>query len=184
VIRTAESISGGTFHNALRCLEPGGKPVRPRFIPTFGYRSETALVTVALETEPPAAVFARHLQRSVEWVLPPLRSAPPVRKARYIDGLLGRRASIGLPSFRGRGRNQPDLPPLSAGVDKGPITHADSSRASSAPRSEITGYGLQGWCQKVLDSLPNLFVLRGNVRIPEGPFTADRAFSRYPAGRS
>jgi hypothetical protein len=128
-LRIAESISGRTFDNALRCLEPGGKPVGPRFIPTLRHRSETPLVTVALETEPSAAVFARHFRGTVKWVLPPLRSAPPVRKARQINGRFARPAPIGLPSFRGRWRYEPDLPPLSTSVDKGPITHADSSGA-------------------------------------------------------
>ena len=136
--RTAESISRRTFDNALRCLEPGGKPIGPRFIPTLRHRSETPLVTVALETEPSTAVFARHFRGTVKWVLPPLRSAPPVSEAGYIDSPLARRASVGLASFRGRRRYQPDLPPLSTRVDKGPITHADSPRADSAPRSEIT----------------------------------------------
>ena len=161
--RTAESISRGTFDNALRCLEPSSKPVRPRFIPTFGYRSEASLVAVALETEPSPAVLARHFRGSVEWVLPSLRSAPPVREARQIDGPGALPASIGLPSFRGRRRHQPDLPPLSTRVDKRPITHADCSRADSAPRSALTSYGLQGRCQKPLDSLLN-FIRRSRKR--------------------
>jgi len=148
-LRSAESTSGSTFDNALRRLEPGGKPFRPCFVPPFRYRCEASFVTVALEAQPSFTVFARHFHPSVERVLPPLGRATSVRKARGIDSP-SRSASVGLTSFRGRGRHQPDLPPLSTRVDKGPITHAVSSRAGSAPRSELTGYGLQGRCQKCL----------------------------------
>jgi len=81
MLRTAESISRGTFDNALRRLEPGEKPVWTCFIPTLRHGSETALVAVALETEPSVAVFARHIRGSVEKVLPPLRRMPPVSEA-------------------------------------------------------------------------------------------------------
>jgi hypothetical protein len=79
--RIAESISGRTFDNALCCLEPGEKPVGPCFIPTVRHRSETPFVTVALETEPSTAVFARHFRGSAERVFPPLWRLPPVSEA-------------------------------------------------------------------------------------------------------
>src|SRR6267142_1396873 len=81
-LRSAESISGSTFHNALRRLEPGGKPFGPCFVPPFRYRCEASFVTVALEAQPSFTVFARHFHLSVKRVLPPLWSLPSVGKAR------------------------------------------------------------------------------------------------------
>lgn len=129
-LRVAESTSRRTFDNALRALEPSGEPVWPRFIPTVRHRSEAPLVTLALETEPPPAIFARDFHGSPEWFLAPLRGAPPVGKAREIasPSPAARRAAISLPSFRGRWRHQPDFPPLAPRVHKGPITQAASSR--------------------------------------------------------
>ena len=183
-LRTAESISRSTFDNALRRLEPGGKPVRPCFVPTFRYRSEAPLFAVTLETQPSSTVFARHIRSSVERVPPPLRCAPPVRKAGQIDSSSALRASVDLPSFRGGWRHQPDLPPLSARVDKGPITHATGSRADSAPRSALTSHGLQGRCQNALDSLLFLHSFSETYVFPNAAITADRAFSRCQGDRS
>src|SRR6267154_4260734 len=132
-LRSAESISGSTFHNALRRLEPGGKPFGTSFVPPFRYRCEAPFVTVALEAQPSFTVFARHFHLSVERVLPSLWRMPSVGKARRI-GSTSRSASISPPSFRGRRRHQPDLPPLPTRVDKGPITHAVSSRAGSGAK--------------------------------------------------
>jgi hypothetical protein len=126
-LRSAESTSGSAFDNALRRLEPGGKSFGPCFVPPFRDRCEASFVTVALEAQPSFTVFARHFHRSVEWVLPSLWRMPSVGKARCI-GSTSRSASIGLPSFRGRRRHQPDLPPLPTRVDKGPIAHAVSSQ--------------------------------------------------------
>src|SRR4029077_7438562 len=133
VLRSAESTSGSTFDNALRGLKPGRKPFGPCFVPAFRYRCEASFVTVALEAQPSLSVFPRHFHLSVERVLPPLWRMPSVGKASCI-GSAFRSASIGPPSFRGRRRHQPDFPPLSTRVDKGPITHAVSSRAGSGAK--------------------------------------------------
>jgi hypothetical protein len=155
-LRSAESISRRTFDNALRCLEPGEEPIGPCLVPPFRHRSEAPFVTVALETEPSRAEFARDFYGSVEWVPSPLGRAPPIGKARRIDRPSARCTPIDLPSLRGSRRHEPDFPPLSTGVNKGPITHADSSRACNAPRSELTSYALQGWCQKAAHSFLKL----------------------------
>ena len=165
-LRVAESTSRRRFDNALRALEPSGEPVGPRFIPTVRHRSEPPLVTLALETEPPPAIFARDFHGSPKWFLAPLRGAPPVGKAREITspGPAARRAAISLPSFRGRWRHQPDFPPLAPRVHKGPITQAASSRADSAPRVDELWFCRAGAKIRMSAFICGSFVV-GNVRI-------------------
>jgi hypothetical protein len=129
VLRVAQSISQRSFDNAFRAMEPGGKPVGPRFIPPLRHRSESPLLTVALETEPSLAVFARDFDRSPEQALAPLRGAPPVGKAREIVSPrpAARRSAVSIPSFRGPWPHQPHFPPLAPRVHKGPIIQAASS---------------------------------------------------------
>jgi hypothetical protein len=146
VLRVAQSISRRTFDNALRTVEPSGKPVGPRFIPPLRHRSESPLLTVALETEPSPAVFARDFHASPEWVLEPLRGAPvrgapPVGKAREIASPTACRPAISVPSFRGGWRHEPDFPTLALRVHKDPIIQAASSLADSAPKCELTNCG-------------------------------------------
>src|SRR5882762_9116787 len=135
-------------------------------MPAVGHRSQSSLLALTLETEPTVAEFAGDVHRSSERALPPVSTLPAILKVRILFRPSDGRPAINLPSFRGRGRDKPDFPPLARRVEKGPITHAESSAAGRAPRFDLTFDGLHGGCQKALISLLYVtFFCAGNVRI-------------------
>jgi hypothetical protein len=144
----AQCISGATFHNAFRSLEPGCQPVWARLFPSGGHRCKSSLLAPALETQPAVAVFAGDTRGAPEWAPPALRSSPPIEPALVRRARARRGPAVNLPSLRGGGCNQPHLPPLALRIEKRPITHARSSVAFDAPRSVLTTSALQRGCHK------------------------------------
>jgi hypothetical protein len=121
---TRESILGAAFDNALRCLEPGGQPVGPCFVPAFRHWRQTPLFAFALETEPAVGEFARHDYVTAKRTFPalghPSSIGEPVER---VIGAAGPGAAVRPSSFCGCGCDQPHLPSPAARVQKGPVTH-------------------------------------------------------------
>lgn len=174
-LRVAQSTSRRTFDNAFRGLEPRCQPVGPRFVPAVGNRSESPLVALTLETEPSAAVFARDFHVTPKWVLASLRGAPPVGKTGELvtPGATARRAAIHAAPLGRRRRHQPDFPPFTARIHKGPVTQAASSRASPTTNSRPIRAQVRAdviWicrpgAKKLLTVTSSEFFFVGNVRI-------------------
>jgi hypothetical protein len=126
--RVAQSISRGTFDNALCTLKPGCEFVGACLLPALGYGSKPPLFSAALEAEPAAAVLARDLEVSPKRVPSPLGRDSPLGSAfvhgsTYRHRSAGRGAAINTASFGGGWSHQPHFPPFAFRVDKGPITH-------------------------------------------------------------
>src|SRR5258705_7993975 len=122
-------------------------------MPSVRHRRQSTLLALTLETEPAVAEFAGHFHRSSERTLPAVSTLTAIVKIRIFLCRPDSRPAVSFPSFRGSGRHQPDFPPLARRVEKGPITHAESSAADRAPRFELMSDDLQGGCQKAPNSL-------------------------------
>jgi hypothetical protein len=168
--RVAQSISRGTFDNALRAQEPTRQRGRACLLPPVGYRGKPPLLSPALKTEPSAAVFARDFDVSAEWVPSPLRRDSPVGNAfvlasAYRHRSTGRGAAINPAPFGGGWGHQPHFPPPAVRIDKGPITHPPPNLAVSASRPELTSFGFADEVPKSSQFVTELRFLFGNVRI-------------------
>ena len=168
--RVAQSISRGTFDNALRAQEPPRQRGRACLLPPVGYWGKPPLLSSALETEPPVAEFARDFEVSPEWVPPPLRRDSPLGNAfvlasAYRHRSSGRGAAINPASFGGSWGHQPHFPPPAVRIDKGPITHSPPNLAISASRPELTSFGFADEVPKRGLFVTELRFLFGNVRI-------------------
>src|SRR5213595_2291143 len=158
-----------TFDNALGCLEPRRKSIRTGFLPAFRNRSEATLLAFTLETEPAVAILTCYCDVAAECTLAPFRRPSTIGET--LEGLGTRarsRAPVDLSSLRGGGRHQPHLPPFAARVQKGPITHRQSSSPVARSRQGLSRWlsDLHGGCQHEPE-----FLLKGyysffaNVRI-------------------
>jgi hypothetical protein len=127
--RVAQSISRGTFDNALRALKPGCESVGACLVPAVWYGGKPPLLAPTLETEPTVAVFACDIEVSPKRVPSPLRGDSPIGNA-FMGGSRHRPAGLGAaisPASLGSGwRHQPHFPPPARRIDKGPITHPPS----------------------------------------------------------
>jgi hypothetical protein len=129
--RVAQSISRGTFDNALRALKPGCESVGACLLPTVWYGGKPPLLAPTLETEPAVAIFACDIEVSPKRVPSPLRGDSPVGNA-FVRACASRHrpagpgAAISPASFCGGRGHQPHFPPPARRIDKGPITHPPS----------------------------------------------------------
>ena len=173
--------------NTSTASSPTSKPIRPRLGPAIRHGSEPPLVTITLETEPTAAVFARDLDVASEEALTPLRRTPSVRKASEFVGSWtpSRGSPIHSPPFRGGRRHQPHFPPLAQRVHERPVTQTASlapiPRPARSPpiwfcragaRNRLIGYGRR--ISFVAETY--VFAARKVIAYP--------IFSRYPVDRS
>jgi hypothetical protein len=144
---SAEFTSGCAFHNALRGLKPRRQAVGSSFVPAWGHRRKSTLITFALEAEPAVAVFGGDRRTPVKRNPASLRRFPALRTTSERRGPAWGRPPVNLSSLCRGGRDQPHLPPLAPCVEERPITHRRSSVAGSRAKS-MHMFALQGRCQK------------------------------------
>jgi hypothetical protein len=117
-----------TFDNALGGLEKTRKSVRAGFLPALRNRSEASLLSFTLEAEPAVAVFTGDCDVAAKRTLAALRCLSTIGEPLEYFWTSGvSRTAVGLSSLSGGGRHQPHFPPFAARVQKGPITHRQSS---------------------------------------------------------
>ena len=97
-------------------------------MPAVGNRSETPLLTFALEAQPSLTEFTCDGHSPVERRLTPLWRDPALRSHRQAFAARCGGPAVGLSSLRRGGCDQPHLPPFARRVEKRPIVHGQVLR--------------------------------------------------------